>query len=152
MVSQHGLQVSGGWYPSMPCRSPGPHPRGKLRGLAWGGSPGPHLGGSPGPHWGVYQHALRQTPPSRWLLLRAVCILLECILVTTCKRSLGQYSIFTGVCLSKGGGVLCMVSIPVWLLGPMFLLGGISVSSSSPVFLPGGLCRGGGLCQGDPPV
>ena len=24
----------GGWYPSMPCRSPGPHPGGKLRGLA----------------------------------------------------------------------------------------------------------------------
>ena len=42
----------GGWYPSMhcrwylsmPCMSPGPHPRGKLRGLAWG-SPGPHPGG-----------------------------------------------------------------------------------------------------------
>ena len=53
-----------GWYPSMPCRFPGPHPRGKL-GLARGvsrptprGSPGPHLGecllweGSPGPHLG----------------------------------------------------------------------------------------------------
>ena len=26
-----------GWYPSMPCRFPGPHPRGKLRGLAGGG-------------------------------------------------------------------------------------------------------------------
>ena len=41
------------WYPSMPCRSrrgggsPGPHPGGKLRGLARGvgESPGPHLGG-----------------------------------------------------------------------------------------------------------
>ena len=57
-----------GWYPSMPCRSAGPLPRGKLRGLAWGGlqahtqgevdgsglegSLGPHLGGSPGPHPG----------------------------------------------------------------------------------------------------
>ena len=38
-----------GWYPSMHCRSPGPCPGGKLRGLAWGG-PGPHPGGSPGPH------------------------------------------------------------------------------------------------------
>ena len=73
----------------MPCNrslvgSPGPHPRGKLRGLARGGlqahtqgglqvhtqgeggSPGPQLvggGGSPGPHpGGVSQHALRQTP------------------------------------------------------------------------------------------
>ena len=64
------------WYPNMPCRFPGPHPGGKLRGIwpggiprpttkgevegIWpGGSPGPHLrgklrriwpGGSPGPH------------------------------------------------------------------------------------------------------
>ena len=86
------------WYPSMPCRSPGPHPGGKLKGLAWGDlqahtwegslqtpspdgeSPGPHLGGSPSPHPGGSQHALRQTP-SRRLLLRAVSILLECILV-----------------------------------------------------------------------
>ena len=29
--------VQGGWwYPSMPCRFPGPHPGGKLRGLAGG--------------------------------------------------------------------------------------------------------------------
>ena len=27
----------GGVYPSMPCRFPGPHPEGSLRGLAWGG-------------------------------------------------------------------------------------------------------------------
>ena len=44
----------GGWYPSKPCSSPGPHPGGRLRGLA-GGSPGPHSGGphpggSPGLH------------------------------------------------------------------------------------------------------
>ena len=25
--------LGGGWYPSMPCRSPGPHPRGKLMGI-----------------------------------------------------------------------------------------------------------------------
>ena len=56
VVSQHALQqVSGGGYPSMPCRFPGPHPRGKFRGIcpvgglqartqggSWGGSgPGP---------------------------------------------------------------------------------------------------------------
>ena len=88
-----------------------PRPRGEVGVLAWGcsrprpsgkvwgvwpgggfqahtqrGSPGPHPGWvSPGPQpeWGVYQHALRQTPPppSRRLLLRAVRILLECILV-----------------------------------------------------------------------
>ena len=58
----------------MSCRSPGPHPGGKLRGLAWG-SAGLHLGG-------LSQHALRQIPPpTRWLLLWAVRILLECILV-----------------------------------------------------------------------
>ena len=65
--------------------SPGPHPGGSLRGLAWGVSrpiPGGRLRGLA---WGgVSQHALRQTPPSRWLLLRAVRILLECILVTEC--------------------------------------------------------------------
>ena len=90
--------------------SPGPCPRGKLRGIfqgclqthTWGGSPDPHPGGvsrptprgSPSPHRGGYvqaqarggsQHALRQTPPhSRRLLLRAVRILLECILVNQC--------------------------------------------------------------------
>ena len=59
-----------------------------------------------------------------------------------------------------------MMSLPVWLPGPMFLLGwGVSVPG--PTFLPGGLCPGGslsrrvsvqrgvsvqgGLCQGDPP-
>ena len=50
VVSWHALQVSGGRvYPSMPCRFPGRHPRGNLRGLARGGAPGPHLGGAPGP-------------------------------------------------------------------------------------------------------
>ena len=46
-------------------------------------------------------------------------------IVTACKQSLGQGNIFTGVCLSTGG--LCMMSLPVWLPGP--------------IFLPGGLCR-----------
>ena len=37
VLSQHALQqVSGGWYPSMPCRFPGPHPRGKLREITQG--------------------------------------------------------------------------------------------------------------------
>ena len=60
------------WYPSMPC----PHPGGKLRGLAWGGLQ-VHTQGGLQAHtrWGVS----RQTPQR--LLLRAVCILLECILV-----------------------------------------------------------------------
>ena len=84
MVSQHALQqVSrSGWYPSMPCRFPGPCPGGKLRGLARGvskptpkgevegsglgvsrptpgglqthtwGVPGPNLGGFPGQYLG----------------------------------------------------------------------------------------------------
>ena len=66
VVSQHTLQVSGGG-PSMPCRSPGPHPGGKLRGLAlWGfqahsqggfqthtqGGLQAHMWGSPGTQWG----------------------------------------------------------------------------------------------------
>ena len=75
--------AGGWWYPSMPCRSPGgypimpcrfpgPHPRGSLRGLAKGGSPGPHPGGSPGPQGGVSQHALRQTPPPPQLMATTV--------------------------------------------------------------------------------
>ena len=59
-----------GWYPSMLCRSPGPHPTGKLKGLVLGGSPGPHPRGSPIMH-----------PTKRRLLLLAVSILLECILI-----------------------------------------------------------------------
>ena len=81
----------GGWW------SPGPHLGGlqahtpgvsrptlggELRGLAWmGGIPGPHLVSGLQTHTqGVSQHALRQTPLPQ-LLLRAVRILLECILV-----------------------------------------------------------------------
>ena len=107
-----GLQ--GGWYPSMPCRFPGPHPRGKLRGIWPGGSPGPHpreklrgiwpgglqahtQGGSPDPHLGGLQAhtgrgfsgphlegsipACTEADTPRRLLLRAVRILLVCILV-----------------------------------------------------------------------
>ena len=77
--------------------SSGPHP-GEVEGSGWGAFPGPHQGGisrptpggvSPGKHLGgglqvhtrgVSQHALRQTPNMQ-LLLRAVRILLECILV-----------------------------------------------------------------------
>ena len=61
VVSQHALQQVSreGWYPSMPCRFPGPHPGRKFRGIWPWGSPGPHpggklrgiwQGGSPGPH------------------------------------------------------------------------------------------------------
>ena len=47
-----GLQGEG-VYPSMPCRFPGPHPRGNLRGLTRGGLQAHTQGG-------VSQHALRQ--------------------------------------------------------------------------------------------
>ena len=83
------------WYLSMPCsRSPGEggipaclagfqaHTQGGSWGVWPGGLQAHTLGGSPGPHLGgvcVSQHALRQTP--RWLLLRTIRILLECILV-----------------------------------------------------------------------
>ena len=45
-----------------------------------GGCPGPHLRGYPSMYWG------RHPPPSRQLLLWAVCILLECISVFCCFR------------------------------------------------------------------
>ena len=95
VVSQHVLQVSSGVYPSMPCRFPGPQPGGSLRGLAGGVSrPTPRgeleesgQGGLQAHTWGVCIPACTEaeTPPphthSRRLLLRAVRILLECILV-----------------------------------------------------------------------
>ena len=49
VVSQHALLVSKGWgwYPSMSCRFPGPHPGGAW--VVWpGGSPDSHPGGSQG--------------------------------------------------------------------------------------------------------
>ena len=116
-----GLQV--GWYPSMPYRFPGPHPRGKFRGSGqgglqahtWGGEGEGDLvqahtqGGSWGGSgwgcaclggcllwgcllWGVSAPGVSALggawsrgegcgDPPWWLLLRAVRILLECILV-----------------------------------------------------------------------
>ena len=83
VVSQHALQqvFRGGEYPSMPCKFPGPHPGGKLKGI-WpvgGGYPGLHPRGQLRAIWqgdlqahtwgvsrptpgGLSQHALRQTP------------------------------------------------------------------------------------------
>ena len=95
VVSQHALQVSrptsrGDIEGSGLGRgSPGQHPGEKLRGLAWGGGLRPTPRGSPGPHLGVSRPTLRQTPPSRQLLLRVVRILLECILV---KHPTGMHS------------------------------------------------------------
>ena len=68
------LSMGGGWYPSMPCRSPGPN-QGEVEGSGQQGLQ-THTGGGvyPTMHWGRH-------PPSRRLLLWAVCILLECILV-----------------------------------------------------------------------
>ena len=81
------LAAGGGWYPSMPCRFPGSHPGGKLRGLAGGVSrPTPGGGGvsTPTPR-GVYPSMHWGSPPGR-LLLRVVRILLEWILVNKCKQ------------------------------------------------------------------
>ena len=50
----------------------------------------------------VHTGAVSGRPSSPYGNVRAVHILLECILVTTCKRSLGQGNMFTGVCLSTG--------------------------------------------------
>ena len=65
-ASQHALQqVSRGvWYPSIPCRFPGPHPSGKLRGIWPGGSPGPHPRGKLRgirPRGGLQAHTQRGT-------------------------------------------------------------------------------------------
>ena len=76
-----------------------------------------------------------------------------CAIFTARKRCLGQGNVFTRVCHSVhipsggGRGGLCVVSRPVWLLGPMFLQGDLCLSSyvpsrvsnSRPMFHPGGL-------------
>ena len=81
--------LGGGWYPSMPCRFPGPHPWGNFRGIWPGeGSLQAHTWGMPG--WGVcswgrvcsWRGCVETPPPPRRLLLRVVRILLECILVS----------------------------------------------------------------------
>ena len=78
--------------------SPGPHPRGKLRGLTWGWglqahtwgqSPGPHLGVSrPTPAGGLQAHtqggcipACTEADPPNSYCCGRYTILLECILV-----------------------------------------------------------------------
>ena len=91
-------------------------------------------------------------------------------IVTISERSLGQSNVFTHMCHSvHGGRGLCMLSLPVWLTGPMFLLGRESLSLV-PCSFQGGLCPGcggvsclgvsvggkgsvlgGGPCQGDTP-
>ena len=85
----------GGWYPSMPCRSPCPHPRGELRGLSWGVSRPTPGGLSPGPYPGgggiPTCTEADSPPPRRRLLLRAVRILLECILVNYCFSLIEQF-------------------------------------------------------------
>ena len=77
------------WHPSMPCRSPGPYPRGKL------------------------ETPQARPPPSRWLTLRAVCILLEYILVYKYLNSLRK--------TFEGKTFLCFFysqkSTISWLLG-----------------------------------
>ena len=82
VVSQHALQVSrpttrgGNWGGSSQGGVGSP---GHTQGRSWGGS----CRGGLQAHTrgGLSQHALRQTPLPRWLLLRAVPILLECILL-----------------------------------------------------------------------
>ena len=109
VVSQHALQqVSWGWYPSMPCRFPGPHPGGSLGGFGQGVSrptPKGEVEGDlargvsrPTPREGLQAHTCgvyaslhRGNPPTRRLLLWAVHILLECILVVFIFMCFGWY-------------------------------------------------------------
>ena len=66
--------------------------------------------------------------------------------MTARKRSLGQSNVvYMSVILSTGRRGICMMSLPIWLPGVMFLPQGVSVSS--PMFLPGSLCQRG-LCLG----
>ena len=68
---------------------------------------------------------------------------------TTRKRSLGQGNVFTRGCHSVRGGCLCMMSLPVWLPGPMFLSRGVSIQGVSVrgVFVQEGSLSRETLCQ-----
>ena len=86
VVSQHALQVSsptprGGGVEGSGLGGLQTHTQGGSWGVWPGGSPGLHPGGSQAHTQGVSQHALKQTPPRRQLLLQAVRILLKRILV-----------------------------------------------------------------------
>ena len=62
-------------------------------------------------------------------------------------RSLVMFLHMSVILSTWGRGGLCMMSLPVWLPGAMFLLG---VSVSGAMFLLGGLCLGGrGLYLGE---
>ena len=125
-VSQHALQVSR------------PTPRRKLRGLARGGlqahtwgigvSPAHTQGVYPSIHWG-------RTP---WWLLRAVCILLECVLVSQAS-----------VILSMGGGGMCGRGCAwgrghVWWRGHLWWRGHVVKGA---FVVKGGMCGEGGVWQ-----
>ena len=69
------------------------------------------------------------------------------LIFTACKRSLGQGNFFTGVCLSTED--LCMMSLPDWLPGLIYLFGGLCPRGSEDLF-PGGLFPGRGLCRENP--
>ena len=75
----------------------------------------------------------------------------ETFFSTARKRSLGQGNIFSNMRLTvRGGGGLCMMSLHVWLPGPMFLPGeGAPCAWSHVPWMGGGVSVQGGLCQGD---
>ena len=107
---------------------------------------------------------VRETPKQRPPLYgkeRMVRILLECILVTARKRSLGQGNIFTPVCHSVHGGGVCVVApggACVVALGGVrgcsggghawLLWGGMLGCSGGHAWLLGGMCGCSGGVHG----
>ena len=86
-------------------------------------------------HVEIYQ------PPS--LCYLALSFLVHFIGKFSAKFYLPQSNVFTRVCHSVHRGVgPCMMSLPVWLPAPLFLLGG-GIFVPGPMFLPGrSLSRG----------
>ena len=87
--------------------------------------------------YNFYRHKIHWVPLTTSRLLRAN-------IFTVRKKSFGQGNVFRSVCHSihwRGG--LCMMSLSIWLSGPMFLLGGLC---------PGGslFWERGSLSRGDP--
>ena len=100
-------------------------------------------------HVEIYQ------PPS--LCYLALSFLVHFIGKFSAKFYLPQGNVFTRVCHSVHRGVgPCMMSLPVWLPAPLFLLGG-GIFVPGPMFLPGrSLSRrvldpGGRSLKEDPP-
>ena len=139
-----GVSAPGpGGYPSMPCRFPGPLPRGKLRGIWPGGSPGPHPRGKLRGIWsgGVETprdgYCCRQYA-SYWNAFLFLSVFGVELAVNKNTFQWDAYRLLVTVGASLSRGVLCSGGL---CPGDLCLRGSVGGG-----LCPGGFCPGGDLC------